>query len=435
MVDREAAIDGSQLSALPLLGTLSLRRDRGALLAAARLCGRLSAVNPRCVSSVAALRLDELAAAQFRADLLLLAGETQRRCPYHVEFPAAACRQLADDAALGSARWSCCGLAPQLLHNNTNTHDRGGDSSVPRFVSADRALLREFVAAWAGAQRWRLSNVVNDAERIGNDDGCTITEAPSGWSVSLANALPAAISAAFRSLGVDAPRPRCSALVLTRFVEQVGVRFNARLQRRLSLAAMCARSERLGDAMTCCGERALDEFVARALQPLCPAFATISERGGVRLTWRAVAYDNDVIDVASAVALRVASVESDVGEREVFDLTVPRTHSFAANGAVVHNCNSFLPVFLLLYVVQYLLLLVLYRDSFVSMIASNALYAVAFALYYRLTFLGYSTLPFLQHTTLFLYPIALVGAASVVMCLFGANSTVLVLNWYMRSSV
>ena len=54
------------------------------------------------------------------------------------------------------------------------------------------------------------------------------------------------------------------------------------------------------------------------------------------------------------------------------------------------HCNAFLPVYLLLYVLQYLLLPLLLRPGFVAVLLSNSLYAIAFSIYHYLTFLGYS---------------------------------------------
>ena len=47
---------------------------------------------------------------------------------------------------------------------------------------------------------------------------------------------------------------------------------------------------------------------------------------------------------------------------------------------------------------QYFVSPVLLWHSFLSVVLSNALYAVAFSYYHYLSFLGYSALPFLEHT-------------------------------------
>ena len=61
----------------------------------------------------------------------------------------------------------------------------------------------------------------------------------------------------------------------------------------------------------------------------------------------------------------------------------------------VHT-NAFVPTFLLLYVVQYLLLPLLLRGGVLAALLSDTLYAAAFTIYWYLTFLGYSELPFLR---------------------------------------
>ncbi|CAN0169536.1 unnamed protein product [Phaeothamnion confervicola] len=78
------------------------------------------------------------------------------------------------------------------------------------------------------------------------------------------------------------------------------------------------------------------------------------------------------------------------------------------------HCNSFFPLFILLYVVQFLLLPVLLGKSFLALILSNTLYAVAFSLYFYVSHLGYRALPFLSRTEVFLYP---VGAVLLLLAL------------------
>lgn len=94
------------------------------------------------------------------------------------------------------------------------------------------------------------------------------------------------------------------------------------------------------------------------------------------------------------------------------------------------HCNSFFPFFILLYVVQYSLLLVCVQDGFIACLLSNALYSVGFSYYFYITFLGYDVLPFLQHTTVFLYPIALVLVTFVVTCVTRFNISQHVMRAY-----
>lgn len=82
------------------------------------------------------------------------------------------------------------------------------------------------------------------------------------------------------------------------------------------------------------------------------------------------------------------------------------------------HCNSFLFIWLCLYVVQFILLPVLNRSNWISLFLGNTLYLVALGYYFTITFLGYSNMPFLEHTELLLLPIPIVGVL-YVMSLFG----------------
>lgn len=85
------------------------------------------------------------------------------------------------------------------------------------------------------------------------------------------------------------------------------------------------------------------------------------------------------------------------------------------------HCNSFFPFFMVLYVVQYFLLLVFMREGFLFTLLANAMYTVAFTYYLYVTFLGYNALPFLQNTTVFLYPIVAIVVIFLFACLFKLN--------------
>jgi hypothetical protein len=77
------------------------------------------------------------------------------------------------------------------------------------------------------------------------------------------------------------------------------------------------------------------------------------------------------------------------------------------------HCNSFFPVFVVLYGVQFFLLPLVLREGFVPLILANALYAAALSWYWYITHLGYRSLPFLGNTEVFLFPIA---AIALVFC-------------------
>jgi len=129
-------------------------------------------------------------------------------------------------------------------------------------------------------------------------------------------------------------------------------------------------------------------------------------RGGpvryLLLALRAILFDWLVVGLVVATACRwVAnryllqqrshSVEQEVEWRYAFDI----------------HCNAFLPFFLLTSVLHYFFLPLLLRPSLMALIASNALFAIAFALYFYVTHLGYRALPFLHRTQVFLYPSSL----------------------------
>lgn len=61
------------------------------------------------------------------------------------------------------------------------------------------------------------------------------------------------------------------------------------------------------------------------------------------------------------------------------------------------HCDGFFPFFVFTRLAQFLLLPVLYYDSMVVVILSEALYFTAFSYYIYITFLGYFTLPFIQN--------------------------------------
>jgi len=94
------------------------------------------------------------------------------------------------------------------------------------------------------------------------------------------------------------------------------------------------------------------------------------------------------------------------------------------------HCNSFFPMFVLLYVVQYFLSPLILSTDFVATLVANTLYGFAFAYYNYVTFLGYSALPFLQNTQRFLHPIGLIGLLYFFSLLLNWNVSRFVLNLY-----
>lgn len=68
--------------------------------------------------------------------------------------------------------------------------------------------------------------------------------------------------------------------------------------------------------------------------------------------------------------------------------------------------RAFVPVWLFLYVVQFLCMPLVGTTHWVSLLLSNTVYLFALNYYFIITFLGYNALPFLHHTELLLVPIA-----------------------------
>ncbi|MCJ1257333.1 hypothetical protein MMC24_005158 [Lignoscripta atroalba] len=82
--------------------------------------------------------------------------------------------------------------------------------------------------------------------------------------------------------------------------------------------------------------------------------------------------------------------------------------------------RAFFPVWVLLYVVQFILWPLISRDYWISLFFGNTLYLAAFGYYSVISFLGYNALPFLHHTQFLLSPI-LVCAILWFASLFGFN--------------
>eukprot|EP00753_Platysulcus_tardus_P010363 PLAT2605.2.p1 GENE.PLAT2605.2~~PLAT2605.2.p1 ORF type:complete len:274 (-),score=93.47 PLAT2605.2:196-1017(-) len=99
------------------------------------------------------------------------------------------------------------------------------------------------------------------------------------------------------------------------------------------------------------------------------------------------------------------------------------------------HCNSFFPLFLILYVVHYFLLPLVLAPSFLPRLLSNSLFAVGLSAYCYLTFLGYQRLAFIddERATAFLYPVAAVMLAFFVALLFNFSASRFVLGYYFPS--
>ncbi|KAI5855256.1 UNC-50 family-domain-containing protein, partial [Tricharina praecox] len=69
------------------------------------------------------------------------------------------------------------------------------------------------------------------------------------------------------------------------------------------------------------------------------------------------------------------------------------------------SVRAFFPVWVFLYVVQFLMMPLLKNDYWISIFLGNSLYLIAFSFYSVITFLGYNALPFLHHTEVLLFPV------------------------------
>ncbi|KAI7895807.1 UNC-50-like protein [Mucor mucedo] len=94
------------------------------------------------------------------------------------------------------------------------------------------------------------------------------------------------------------------------------------------------------------------------------------------------------------------------------------------------HCNSFFPLFLILYIVQFFFLPVLIKSNLVCLVAANILYLVSVAWYCYGTFLGFNVLPFLVHTELLLYPIIGFVVGFILLSVFRVNLCENVIGFY-----
>jgi hypothetical protein len=87
------------------------------------------------------------------------------------------------------------------------------------------------------------------------------------------------------------------------------------------------------------------------------------------------------------------------------------------------HCNAYVPVIVLLHLVQYLLLPVVLGPSLGATVVANSLHLLAAVYYWYLVFLGFNTLPFLQNTVQFLYPAGVAIVAFILSVLLNINAS------------
>jgi hypothetical protein len=98
------------------------------------------------------------------------------------------------------------------------------------------------------------------------------------------------------------------------------------------------------------------------------------------------------------------------------------------------HCNSFVPLFVSLYVGQLVLSPILAQTGFIAAFLSNLLFAISLSYYHYCQFVGFNSLPFLEKTEFMLYPVLVLIASIVPLSIFQFNPTRYVLFWYFGSS-
>ncbi|KAG9066153.1 Protein unc-50 [Linnemannia hyalina] len=94
------------------------------------------------------------------------------------------------------------------------------------------------------------------------------------------------------------------------------------------------------------------------------------------------------------------------------------------------HCNAFMPVIVLLYIIQLVFMKILLKDAWICTLLGNTLYMTAIVYYCYITFLGYNALPFLRHPEMFLYPITIFAIVYVIALILGINISSKVLFLY-----
>lgn len=94
------------------------------------------------------------------------------------------------------------------------------------------------------------------------------------------------------------------------------------------------------------------------------------------------------------------------------------------------HCNAFLPVFLLLYVIQYFMLPILLMDHYLCLLLSVVLNIGALSYYHYLVCQGYSALPFLRNTEVFLAPVPLLVVLGIFSLVLRVNITKFVVSFH-----
>ncbi|KAF9350956.1 Protein unc-50 [Mortierella sp. AD094] len=94
------------------------------------------------------------------------------------------------------------------------------------------------------------------------------------------------------------------------------------------------------------------------------------------------------------------------------------------------HCNAFMPVIMLLYIIQMVFMKILVKEFWICTVLGNTLYMTAIVYYCYITFLGYNALPFVRHPEMFLYPITIFLILYVITLILGINVSSKVLALY-----
>ena len=91
--------------------------------------------------------------------------------------------------------------------------------------------------------------------------------------------------------------------------------------------------------------------------------------------------------------------------------------------------RAFFPVYVLLYIVQYILMPAIDHQNKASVFVANVLYLVAGIYWSLVTFLGFNSLTFLHHTQLLLSPVGVFVLGWLICTVTGVNLTRFGVTW------
>ena len=94
------------------------------------------------------------------------------------------------------------------------------------------------------------------------------------------------------------------------------------------------------------------------------------------------------------------------------------------------HCNSFFPLFMIIYVLQFFGIPFLTMDNFISALVSNLIHCFAFSYYHFITCKGFSALGFIQNAEIYLAPIILYVPLFILFIALRINPTTVMLNLF-----